>query len=339
MKENLIPMVLMSVGTLIFGWGVFRIWHDRRQRNTGKILLLGLVMMWLYGAALLYNVSSHAGAVLGVGGVVASIFLVFLVSFALVVNGYYVMKREGVSVSHSLPLFAGLAVLAGYGLVVWNMFQWSNQPQPILIIVTVWYVSVVAYVGFNLVAFTLQAVIHGRWPVTDALDVIVVLGAGLIGERVSPLLASRLDRGIAVARSAGAGTIVCSGGQGPDEVISEAEAMARYVESVAPGEFRLLKEDKSTTTQQNLRFSSAFIESELGDGQKVAVVTSNYHALRAGGFARTLGLDWNVFGAPTAMYYIPTAFLREFVASMMFNWKLHTVLIGGFTVMIVLLNL
>lgn len=54
-------MVLVSAGTLIFGWGVFRIWHDRRQRNTGKILLLGLVMMWLYGTALLYNMSSHAG--------------------------------------------------------------------------------------------------------------------------------------------------------------------------------------------------------------------------------------------------------------------------------------
>ena len=329
-------MLGVIVGLALITWAVVRLRADRRRQNTGVILLLGIGVLWPSVAQLVYWVDRSTGTVLGFGVLIAVLVLVFGTAGALVVNGYYVMKREGISVAHSLPLVLGLASLAvfAYGFyhysgVTVRKFSWLD-------LFMFWYVAVMGYVGFNLAAYSVQALIHGRWPSARTYDAVVVLGAGLNGELVTPLLASRLDRGIGIARQSGARRLVCSGGQGPDEVISEAEAMARYVRGKLEGEaIEVVKEDQSTTTEENLRLSSAL----LGDAARVAVATSNYHALRAGSLARKLGLAWNVFGAPTAPYYVPTAFLREFAATMRLQWRVHAVMVALITVAFVLLSL
>ncbi|WP_225870170.1 YdcF family protein [Corynebacterium silvaticum] len=288
---------------------------------------------------MLFEFDQALGLLAGLGVIVLVIGLVFGMAFAMLVNSYFLMKREGISLVHSLPLLAGLGTLLVYFFVFGNSLFFSsgqvfgNKPIfQVFFLLAVWYIGVVGYVGFNLAAYTLQAVIYGRWPRAPHYDAVVVLGSGIRGEIVTPLLASRLDRGIHLAREVGAKTFVCSGGQGPDEPIPEAEAMRRYVEKHASGEFTIYSEDRSTTTEENIRFSKALMDDELGADAEVAIVTSNYHSMRAGALARRLGVDWESYGAPTALYYVPTAFLREFVASMVFNWKFHAVLLGIFSV-------
>ena len=97
-------------------------------------------------------------------------------------------------------------------------------------------------------------------PATGNEKAVVVLGAGLRGEQVSGLLARRLDAALAYYRQNPDVLLVVSGGQGPDEAIPEAEAMARYLQAHGvPGE-NILKEEKSESTQQNFEFSRALLE-------------------------------------------------------------------------------
>ena len=146
----------------------------------------------------------------------------------------------------------------------------------------------------------------------------VVLGAGLARNRVTPLLASRIDKGIealaAAKESGGEPVLVMSGGQGSDEDISEAEAMTRYATDAGVDERRIALEDTSTTTEENLRNSTAILAGLGHPSPTLVVATSNFHVLRTASLTRDLGLDATVVGAPTAAYYLPAAFLREFVA-------------------------
>ena len=101
--------------------------------------------------------------------------------------------------------------------------------------------------------------------------------------------------------------------------------MAEYLlgAGVAPAD--LLVEDKAVNTEDNLRLASQLFAASGRSGALVAA-TSNYHVLRAALLARSLKLDVEVVGAPTAGYYLPSAFLREFAAVLVEKKWLHPVL-------------
>ena len=87
------------------------------------------------------------------------------------------------------------------------------------------------------------------------LNYVVVLGAGLIGKKVTPLLASRINRGIEIYKQNPGSKIIMSGGQGPDEAIPESHAMAAYAEEHDVPKSDIIIENKSKTTNENLKFS------------------------------------------------------------------------------------
>lgn len=72
-------------------------------------------------------------------------------------------------------------------------------------------------------------------------DYIVVLGAGIIGKRVTPLLASRIEKGISLLRKNPHAKIIMSGGQGEGEDIAEGEAMAQYAIDKGVNPERIIK--------------------------------------------------------------------------------------------------
>lgn len=85
--------------------------------------------------------------------------------------------------------------------------------------------------------------------------------------------------------------IIVSGGQGPSEEISEAEAMRRYLQKQGVSENRIIKEEESTSTQENIKYSNAIMHSE---NSKVIIVTSDYHMYRAKMLGERIG--WTVSG-------------------------------------------
>lgn len=107
--------------------------------------------------------------------------------------------------------------------------------------------------------------------------------------------------------------LIPSGGQGYNETVSEARAMADYMLSKGIPEEKIIAEDASTTTLENLVNSKKIID-ERGDGEYIALVTSNYHVYRALRHCRKIGLKCTGIGSRVAFYYWPSALIREYVA-------------------------
>lgn len=146
--------------------------------------------------------------------------------------------------------------------------------------------------------------------------VLIILGAGLNGEQLSWTLRERVDKGVGILAENPQMKVVVSGGQGPGEWIPEAEAMAQYLigQGIAPE--RILKEDRSTSTMENFRFSRVLLDQLEGFDpvEPVLVITSDFHMFRSKILAERNGL--NPVGVPcsTPWYIRPNAYLREYFA-------------------------
>lgn len=148
-------------------------------------------------------------------------------------------------------------------------------------------------------------------PVKGA-DYVLVLGAKVNGTVPSKSLMYRINAAYDyLVDNEDTIAIVC-GGKGPDEGISEAEAMKNTLVSKGIDESRIIMEDKSTNTEENIRFAMEFIEST---DNKVVVTTNSYHVFRAVGIAKKAGLT-NASGNPAGCVagLIPQDFTREFFA-------------------------
>lgn len=149
---------------------------------------------------------------------------------------------------------------------------------------------------------------------SDEADALVVLGCGVRGDRVSVGLARRLDKALAYYNEHPDVLIVVSGGQGPQEQITEAEAMRRYLAAAGVPNGKIVKEEKATSTLENLQFSDALLRERFPNGYSAALVTSSFHVFRAERIARKLGLHYSHLGAPSKWYAVPLNNLRELVA-------------------------
>ncbi|WRN72119.1 YdcF family protein [Staphylococcus aureus] len=131
-----------------------------------------------------------------------------------------------------------------------------------------------------------------------------MLGAGIFTEFVTPMLAARLDRALDIyQQQASATKIIVSGGQGPDEPISEALAMQRYL--IAHGV------DKTEYTNgislykyiHKLLYSKQIINNLYHEAVKIVCVTSQFHVLRALRLAQKLGLSIDGVGSHTPYHF------------------------------------
>lgn len=162
------------------------------------------------------------------------------------------------------------------------------------------------------------------------MDYLVVLGCGIRDDGTpTPLLAGRVDRARAfdeacVRSGAAPATFVPSGGKGPDEVMSEAQSMGAYLERNGVSPQRILLEDRSCNTRENMAFSREVIERHAGRdvGElKVGFSTTNYHVFRGYVCAHRAGMAVEGLGAKTKAYFWPNAFLREFAGLLVAQWR------------------
>ena len=294
--------------TLVFA---YRVWREPRRLGNAVWLGIAAVLggLWLLGRL------SGAGwpqiAVFVVVTVLAAL-AVLVLPWALIANGVVMWRRESHSVANLLSLLAGVGMLGVFALATAAV---AVGEGPWFVAAAVSLLLVAGYFAFLFSALLAYSVLYSRLGRRTRADAIIVLGSGLFGDRVPPLLASRLDRGAECLRKApGADpVIVVSGGQGPGETVSEAAAMSAYLRAAGVPAERILLEDKATTTEQNLRYSVAVLDAHGCDGALLAV-TNDYHVFRTAVLARRLGLRLNVVGARTASYFVPSAFLREFAA-------------------------
>jgi uncharacterized SAM-binding protein YcdF (DUF218 family) len=315
--------------------------RDRRSFSNAVFLGLALALGVLGAAERLAGTHDRAAHLLLLALVLLAAAGPFFAALYLVGNGVTMVRKEGVRPATLLPLLAGLAILAVIVLEV----AADRVGSPRLSLVTTVTVRLAGYLSFLCVSYVIYALIYSKLPVARRACYVVVLGAGLQdGGQVPRLLASRLERGRAVYEklaSRGADPLlIVSGGKGSDEQVSEASAMARYLtdRGFPPG--RLILEDRSASTGENLLFSKAIMDRQRplvpgAPSARCVIVTSGFHAFRAAIIARRLGINGQATGARTAGYYWPGAMLREF-AAVLYSYK---VVNAGVCALIVVLPL
>ena len=146
---------------------------------------------------------------------------------------------------------------------------------------------------------------------SQSADVMIVLGAQWRSTGPSRVLRQRLDTAADYLKQHPDVTVIVSGGQGLNEPISEAEGMRGYLIDAGIDESRILAENRSTSTEENLRFSAELFD--VGSSRAI-LVTNNYHVYRACGIAKKQGYRVEGLAAYSDIWMVPNNLLREFLA-------------------------
>lgn len=262
----------------------------------------------------------------------ATILLLAFAWLFLFWNAYFVWKYE----SHTLPNLLTL-ICGALALVFSLMFIFGpGQYLPHWLSALLASIPAIAiYLGLVLYNFLVNLILYQIYPRRYKQDYLIVLGAGLInGDQVSKLLAARINRAIQYSnrqyqKGRKRPIIIMSGGQGPDEKTPEAVAMAKFAERRAVSPARILIEDKSTNTYENMLFSKRIAAKDFGnDNFRATFFSNNYHIFRAALLAKEVGLKANGVGAFTRFYYLPNAVLREFAGVFVMHKRRHFVIMG-----------
>lgn len=146
------------------------------------------------------------------------------------------------------------------------------------------------------------------------LDYIIVLGAQVKESGPSVVLRYRLDRAVSYLKENDNTLVIVSGGQGVNEMATEASVMKEYLINKGINEDRIIIEDKSNTTKENLINSKKII----GNDKSIGIVTNNFHMYRALLIGKKYGV--NAVGIPSksTSYYLPNNLLREVFAYIKF---------------------
>jgi uncharacterized SAM-binding protein YcdF (DUF218 family) len=154
-------------------------------------------------------------------------------------------------------------------------------------------------------------------PQAEPAAAIVVLGSGTPGGKVSPVLAKRLDLAYERALASPVAVVVVSGGLNFNQPRSEAAVMGDYLRDKGLAPERIVQEEHSASTADNLLFSRRLLEQRgvVVAREPVELVTSDFHTLRARWIAQRAGYaQARMVGAPTPLYVRYNAWLREYFA-------------------------
>lgn len=145
----------------------------------------------------------------------------------------------------------------------------------------------------------------------NTADTVIILGAQIHADGPSPVLRYRLDTAAAYLQEHPHTSCIVSGGQGFNEPFTEAQGMKTYLVALGIEPERIILEDRSTSTTENIRFSLGLIPA---GSQSVAIITSNFHLYRAQKIAVKQGLtDCIGIPAPSTRLFLPNNLLREFL--------------------------
>lgn len=177
-------------------------------------------------------------------------------------------------------------------------------------------------------------------PVTGQEKIVVVLGAGLRGDKPSLLLRYRLDAAYDFAEQHPEAVVITTGGQGRDEWVPEGQAMRDYLIEKGLDPARVLQETKSTSTEENFLFAREILaQNGIDPDQPIAYVTNAFHCYRGGAYARMAGFETaHAIPAGLPATAIPPCYLREGLA-VLYYWAFRSSQSGFMQPLVGLLSL
>ena len=331
----------------------------RNVRDLGLILFIaGTLLAFGAGAITHRSLGDTASGVLNSTGTFSTLLLpVALVTFILVtLSNIQLMRREGRNWRNMLGCFLGILVCLGtvfpYALndyLYWHSpIDFHKETSVLMHAETALEELIftgVAYLECILIATVILSVKAAKHQPPFDRDYVIIHGSQINKDgTLTKLLQGRADRALEFARmqkeAGGKDPIfIPSGGKGPDEVISEAEAIRRYLREAGVPEEKILMEDRSANTYENLKYAAALIRERDPDGDpKIAFSTTNYHVFRAGLLAYTQGIRAEGIGSRTKRYFWINAFVREFIATLYSERGTHFLVMGGLTLIILIIT-
>ena len=350
---RIIP-VAAAVYLAVILWGTLREYRRSMKKSMYQyrnILMLGLIIFILpFVLDLIVFTASYQGldssvrSMLGTFSYFAVVALpiAFIVFVIVTISNIQLMKKEGKSWTNMLGAILGIVLclstviplLTDYYLYWYNpIIDVHNQNHPIGYVIEAIEKVILMGVGYFeciLMASIILSIKAARHIPSFNKDCIMILGCQIREDgSVTPLLKGRADRALEFARMQKEKTgrdiiFVPSGGKGDDEIISEGEAVRNYLVSTGIDEKQILVENKSVNTRENFGNSVVLIN-EYFDKKEPAIAfsTTNYHVFRSGILARQQGIDAEGIGSPTKSYFWINAFVREFIATVLYGWKVH----------------
>ncbi len=270
-------------------------------------------LRWLFVAAILMTAALVLRFV--VGGLGAVPYLLGAAALIIVFDLFHKnwAAISGMLVAMALVLrfavrgYAWWGYLAAFAafLVVAHRFLSKSLFRALMVLVSI---------GFAYFCFVEFFIIRdARTDEEPKRDYLIVLGAAVHGDQPSLTLVRRLEGALEYLNAYPESTVIVSGGMGPGENVTEAQAMRDWLVEHEIDESRILLEDKATSTQENLEFSFAIIR-ERGDEPegKVAVVSSAYHLYRAKQMAKNMGVEVAGVSSPWGYFFVMlNYFIRE----------------------------
>lgn len=300
-------------------------------------------MMWLavFSFFLLVQYADHLAAH---KAIIFILFILFLFAIAFVIflpgllillffiEGIRIIRHEGLKPSNLLSMLFSILLFAY--LFIWPKLGNLTKNTPGTVFYAIISFSAI-YLLSLMAVYLLSALlnlIHVRK--RQNLDYIIILGAGLAGKRITPLLAARIEKGIRLLRYNPNALLIMSGGKGAGEELPEGEAMASYALDHGIPPEKIIIEANSTSTEENLLFSQKLMHKNK---PKIAVVTTAYHVFRALLLAKGQKIKCIGFGAKTKWYFTLNALIREFIGYLSLTYKKHAIIIGIFAFIVILI--
>lgn len=231
-----------------------------------------------------------------------------IAKYGFIIGGSLLIVN-GVAAALMSNLHAGMIFTAALGAILLAMGIFFNRlPRWAVITAAVCLCTAGISVASLFVVGSVDNVTYGE-------EALIVLGAGVDGELPTRTLSSRLEKAVEYLERNPGCVVVVTGGRGPGEDITEALAMERYLVENGISPDRIIKEELSTGTAENFQNAKALLDSRLGEDLRVAVITGDYHIIRACMIAKETGFaSVTHLSADTQAYMILPCGLRELLA-------------------------
>lgn len=235
--------------------------------------------------------------------------ILFIIGIAALINGIVLSFTTNFNLGNILTLLLGTVLL------FWSIkydFVSTFVPKIIRRIIATGLILVFIFASLLLCYGTIDNADNKE-------DAVIVLGAAVHGEIPSLVLRDRLDAAVEYSAKSPKAIIIVSGGKGPQESITEAEAMEKYLLNKGISADKIIKEDRSTSTYENFLNSKTILEERLGEDYKACFITNEYHVFRAESIAKSAGFESITHtNSSTRWYSVLPGTLREILAVMKF---------------------
>jgi uncharacterized SAM-binding protein YcdF (DUF218 family) len=229
-------------------------------------------------------------------------YILLLLALFFILNGLFVSVVSNRNLGIYLEIVLGIVIIVY--VYFWHVLtknKFINSLVILFITIEIILVSVLVY--------------YGSQDKTDFNeDAVIILGAGIHGYYVSRALADRLDKALDYSQVNPKAIFIVSGAQGPQEFITEAEAMKRYLIYKGCDANRIIKEERAHSTKYNFIYSKKILDDMFKKKYKVLFITNDFHIFRANILSKRAGLNAGYLSAETIWYIKVACYLRESLA-------------------------